>query len=192
MARLTRLSERMRRSRVATVHVALDRYYVFTMNRYQEEVDGYDALPSNPPASSVLVLTPPMKKRESATAVYADIADGWAAASLLMRDMLAARGVRYLHVLQPNQYFTRRVFSDQEARVARSDEQPFKPPVERGYPALTRAAAALTGREEFLDGTTAFDGETAAVYEDDCCHYTDRGSEILAEMIAAKLRRLKN
>src|SRR5687767_15551012 len=187
-ARLNRLSERMDRSRVAAVHFALDRYYRFTMTRYQKEVDGYDALPSNPPASSVLVLTPPMKTRESVTAVYEDIAAGWAAASLLMRDMLAARGVRYLHVLQPNQYFTRRVFSDEEARVARNDKQPFKQPVEQGYPVLARAAAALAGREEFLDGTAAFDGETAAVYEDDCCHYTDRGYEILAELIASRVR----
>ena len=187
-ARLNRLSERMRRSRVATVHFALDRYYVFTMNRYQEEAMSYDALPSNPPASSVLLLTPPMKNRESVTAVYEDIAAGWTTASLLMRDMLAARGVRYLHVLQPNQYFTRRVFSDEEARVARNDKQPFKQPVEQGYPVLARAAAALAGREEFLDGTAAFDGETAAVYEDDCCHYTDRGYEILAELIASRVR----
>src|SRR5687767_2512332 len=186
--RLNRLAERMHRSRVATVHFALDRYYVFTMNRYQEEVAAYDALPSNPPASSVLLLTPPMTNHESVTAVYEDIAAGWATASLLMRDMLAARGVRYLHVLQPNQYFTRRVFSDEEARVARNDKQPFKQPVERGYPVLARAAAVLAGREEFLDGTAAFDGETAAVYEDDCCHYTDRGYEILAELIASRVR----
>ena len=145
-------------------------------------------VPTNPPASSVLVLTPPMKKRESATAVYADIAAGWATASLLMHDMLAGRGVRYLHVLQPNQYFTRRVFSNEEARVARNNAQPFKQPVEHGYPALTRAAAAFAGREEFLDATAAFDGETAAVYEDDCCHYTNRGYEILAELIASRVR----
>ena len=187
--RLNRLSERMHRSRVAAVHFALDRYYVFTMTRYQKEVDGYDALPSNPPASSVLVLTPPMKKRESVTALYEDIAAGWTAASLLMRDMLAARGVRYLHVLQPNQYFTRRVFSDEEARIALNDKQPFKQPAEQGYPVLAGAAAALfAGKEEFVDGTTAFDRETAAVYEDDCCHYTDRGYEILAELIASSVR----
>jgi hypothetical protein len=187
-ARLNSLSQRMDRSRVAAVHFALDRYYVFTMTRYRQEVDGYDALPSNPPASSVLLLTPPMKKRESVTAVYEDIAAGWTTASLLMRDMLSARGVRYLHVLQPNQYFTRRVFSDAEGRIALNDNQPFKQPAEQGYPLLARAAAAFAGREEFVDGTAAFDGETAAVYEDDCCHYTDRGYEILAELIASKLR----
>ncbi|MGH9238953.1 MAG: hypothetical protein ACRD3G_13015 [Vicinamibacterales bacterium] len=186
--RLNRLGERLRRSPVATVHFALDRYYVFTMKRYQAEVAAYDALPSNPPASSVLVLTPPMKTRDTETVVYEDIAAGWASASLLMRDMLASRGVRYLHVLQPNQYFTRRVFGEEEARIALNDEQPFKQPAAQGYPVLARAAAAFAGKEEFVDGTTAFDSETAAVYEDDCCHYTDRGYEILAELIASKVR----
>lgn len=189
--RLNEIGRRMRRSRIATVHFALDRYYVFTMNRYQAAAAAYDTLPSNPPASSVLVLTPPMKTRDAEAVVYADIASSWTSASLLMRDMLAARGVPYLHVLQPNQYFTRRVFTDDEARVALNDRQPFKPPVERGYPVLIRATAAFEGREEFLDGTTAFDGEAAAVYEDDCCHYTDRGYEILAEVIARRVREMK-
>jgi hypothetical protein len=187
--RLNGLAERLRDSRIATVHFALDRYYVFTMNRYQAEGAAYDALPSNPPASSVLLLPPPMKKRDSEAVVYEDIAAGWASASLLMRDMLAARGVRYLHVMQPNQYFTRRVFSDDEARVALNAGQPFKLAVERGYPVLIRAAATLQTKEEFVDGTTVFDGEPAAVYEDDCCHYTDRGYELLAEMIASRVRR---
>ena len=186
--RLNRLGERMRRSRMATVHFALDRYYVFTMNRYQAEVAAFDALPSNPPASSVLLLTPPVTKRDQ-TVVYEDIAAGWTSASLLMGNMLASRGVRYLHVLQPNQYFTRHVFSDEEARVALNGSQPFKLAVERGYPVLIKARAALEGKEEFLDGTTAFDSEPAAVYEDDCCHYTDRGYEILAELIASRVRR---
>ena len=186
--RLNRLGERLRGSRIATVHFALDRYYVFTMNRYQAEVAAYDALPSNPPASSVLLLTPPMRKRDSETVVYEDIAAGWASASLLMRDMLAARGVRYVHVMQPNQYFTRRVFSVEEARVALNVGQPFKLAVERGYPVLLRTAATLQGKEEFVDGTPAFDSEPAAVYEDDCCHYTDRGYELLADMIASRVR----
>ena len=188
--RLNALAKRMRGGRIAAVHFALDRYYVFTMNRYQAAVRAYDALPANPPASSVLILTPPLRKRDTRDSVYADIASGWTSASLLMRDMLAARGVRYLHVLQPNQYFGRRVFSDEEARVARNDDQPFKQAVTIGYPLLERAMATLNGAEEFLDGTTVFDSERAAVYEDDCCHYTDRGYQLLAEAIAGRLRRV--
>ncbi len=161
------------------------------MNRYQADVAAYDALPSNPPASSVLLLTPPVKKRDSVAVVYEDIAAEWTAASLLMHDMLSARGVPYLHVLQPNQYFTSRAFSSEEARVALNDATPFKQSVSLGYPVLERATAALTAGEQFLDGTTAFDRERAAVYEDDCCHYTDRGYEILAEVIASRVREMK-
>ena len=187
--RLNRLAGRMRRNRIAAVHIALDRYYVFTMNRYQAETAAYDTLPSNPPASSILLLTPPVRNRDEAGAVYQDIATGWTAASLLMRDLLAARGVPYLHVLQPNQYFTRRNFSAEEARVALNNSTPFKKAVEAGYPVLERATAALIEKDQFVDGTKAFDGEPAAVYEDDCCHYTNRGYEILAELIAQHVRK---
>ena len=185
--RLNGLIDRMRRNRSAAIHVALDRYYRFTMNRYQAEVAAYDALPSNPPASSVLLLTPPVKKREGPGVVFDDIANDWTRASLLMHDLLAARGVSYLHVLQPNQYFTRRTFSDAEARVALNKDTPFKRAVENGYPALERAAAGLAAKEQFVDGTTALDREPAPVYEDDCCHYTDRGYEVLADLIAERV-----
>ena len=183
--RLNRLRDRMRSNRIAAVHVALDRYYVFTMNRYQTEAAAYDALPSNPPASSLVLLTPPTKARD-ALGVYEDIANGWTTASGLMHDLLAARGVPYLHVLQPNQYFTRRVFGADEARVALNSSTPFKRAVADGYPVLERAAITLGSKEQFVDGTAAFDNERVAVYEDDCCHYTDRGYEILAELIAAR------
>jgi hypothetical protein len=189
--RLNRLASAMRRNRFAAVHFALDRYYVFTMNRYKAETAAFDALPANPPAASVLLLTPPVKRRGSTEAVYADVAAGWAAASSLMHDMLAARGVPYLHVLQPNQYFTTRTFSAEEARIALNANQPFKRVVELGYPVLQREAAPLAAKEQFLDATAAFDREAAAMYEDDCCHYTDRGNEVLADVIARRVLEMR-
>ena len=39
--------------------------------------------------------------------------------------------------------------------------------------------------------TGIFDREASAVYMDDCCHYTDRGYEILAEIIANRVREMK-
>ena len=188
---LNRLADRMARTRIAAVHVALDRYYVFTMNRYRDAVAAYDALPSNPPASSILLLTPPLKPRPAAGEVYGDIAAAWMSASLLMHDMLAARGVPYLHVLQPNQYFAGHVFGDDEGRIALNDSTPFKSAVVNGYPVLRRAAESLAGRENFLDDTAAFDHEPAAVYEDDCCHYTDRGYAVLAGDIAERVLRME-
>ena len=63
-------------------------------------------------------------------------------ASLLMQQMLSSRGARYVHVLQPNQYFTTRPFAPGEAEVALADESPFKPGAEQGYPALERVVAS--------------------------------------------------
>jgi hypothetical protein len=105
--------------------------------------------------------------------------------------MLAARGVPYLHVLQPNQYFTTRTFSAEEARIALNANQPFKRVVELGYPVLQREAAPLAAKEQFLDATAAFDREAAAMYEDDCCHYTDRGNEVLADVIARRVLEMR-
>lgn len=68
-------------------------------------------------------------------------------------------------------------------------DTPFKRAVEGGYPVLERAAATLAGKERFVDGTAALDREPAAVYEVDCCHYTDRGYEILAELIAERVKK---
>jgi hypothetical protein len=38
-----------------------------------------------------------------------------------------------------------------------------------------------------VDGVHLFDRERAPVYIDNCCHYTRRGYEILADAIAAAL-----
>ena len=104
-----------------------------------------------------------------------------------MQQMLAARGARYVHVLQPNQYFTTRPFAPGEAEVALAADSPFKPGAEQGYPALERVVASGALAEAgvtFVDGVHLFDAERAPVYIDNCCHYTRRGYEILADAIA--------
>jgi hypothetical protein len=184
--RLNELSDRIGRNRSAAVNLVLDRYYAFTLGRYESERARFAELPANPPASSLVLVTPAVRPRE-AGGLYDDIAAGWASASLLMHDILAARGVPYVHVLQPNQYFTRRRFGADEARVALNPATPFKAPVENGYPALVRAGAGLSGKEHFVDATTLFDREPGVVYEDDCCHYTQLGNDRLADMIAARV-----
>ena len=168
------------------MHFVLDRYYEFTRNAYTAELARFAALPPNAADASLVLVTPSTKGRDDTT-LYADIAANWAEASRLMNDMLVERGARYVHVLQPNQYYTQRSFTEAEARLALNEGTPFKPPVERGYPELQRAAAALQQHVRFLDATTAFDDEPSPVYQDDCCHYTQLGNERLAEFIAARV-----
>ena len=102
-----------------------------------------------------------------------------------MEEMVTNRGWRYLHVLQPNQYYGGRAFSDDESRTALSEASPYRTSVERGYPVLIAAArSALIGRMQFLDASHVFDHEAAPMYIDNCCHYTLAGNRVLADAIA--------
>src|SRR5207244_8940794 len=104
----------------------------------------------------------------------------WRAASLLMQQMLAARGVPYIHVLQPNQYYTSRAFSDEERKVALNDASPFKPGAARGYPFLEKALEPGA-----FNAVHVFDNERAPMYVDDCCHCSVGGNRLLADFIAS-------
>jgi len=183
---LNRLAGLIGRTRMASVGVALDRYSQWRTSQYRTELARFAGLPPASGDSSLVVVVPPLAGRDE-TNVYEDIAADWVRGSTAMHTLLAAQSVPYVHVLQPNQYFTRRRFGADEARVALNPDTPFKAAVERGYPALLRAADALRRRESFLDATTVFDQETAAVYEDDCCHYTELGNRLLADAIAARV-----
>lgn len=145
----------------------------------------FDSLPSTPSADSLVGAIVPTEQRSGAM-LFEDIARNWARASVVMRTTLAAQGTTYVHVLQPNQYFTARPFTTEEAAVALTADSPFKSGVAQGYPALLKEAAAqgLDARTGFFDGTHIFSAESAPVYIDNCCHYSRVGYLRLADFIA--------
>jgi hypothetical protein len=109
---------------------------------------------------------------------------------MLMNALLEARGVPYFDFLQPNQYYSQKTFSPEEAKLALTDETPFKRGVENGYPALERELASrapANGRLKLANATRIFDNEPAPIYADNCCHYNARGNEMLADFIAATI-----
>ena len=174
-------------NRSAAVHAVLDWYYGRVSARYSLELGRFSNLPANPPENALIQATPPTRERES-PAVYSDIAGMWSGASLLMDEMVEARGGAYFHVLQPNQYFTTRRFGSAEAAIAINNASPYKTSIEEGYPALMAAAPTLTDAGvAFVDATSVFDRLDAAVYMDDCCHYTLEGNRALADLIAASI-----
>jgi hypothetical protein len=181
--RINHLVERLQRNRFAAVNFVLERLHRSATASYQAEVARFAALPSNPSEASLILATPSVTQRDESRAL-ADAAKSWSEASVLMHTMLAARGVPYFHVLQPNQYFTHRSFSAEEAKVARSDASLFKSSAEKGYPLLVKESESLKSRVNFLNATGIFDRESSAVYMDDCCHYTLRGNQLLADAIA--------
>ena len=182
-ARINSLADRIDRTRIAAVDFVLEQLYDRAQNAYARELGRFSNLPSKPSAASLVRVTPRAPGRVGST-LYQDIAQNWVSASVLMNQMLAARRIPFVHVLQPNQYASGRKFSPAEAAVALSDASPFKKPVERGYPDLRAASAALKPQVSFLDATGAFDREEAAMYMDNCCHYTLAGNRRLADVIA--------
>ena len=184
--RLNVLVDRIGRNRIAAVDFVLDQLHRRTFARYRAETVRFSALPSASLAQSLIQVTPPSAARSLAVERSA-IAANWARGSLLMHQLLAARAVPYVHVLQPNQYYGRRRFASGEARIAINDSSPFKTHAEAGYPLLLAGepkAILDEGGVRFFDGTAIFDAEPADVYVDDCCHYTLRGNEILADFVA--------
>jgi hypothetical protein len=187
-ARINHLVSRLGQNRSAAINFALERLHRSATVSYQAELARFGSLPSSPSESSLILATPSVAARDDSR-LFTDAARAWAEASTMMHTLLAARGVPYVHVLQPNQYFTTRTFGAEEARVARSDASPFKQSVEKGYPALVAEAAAraLATKINFLDASGVFDREPSAVYIDDCCHYTLRGNQVLADAIARRI-----
>lgn len=183
---LVRLARRANRTRSAALEFFYARWFERVSARYQAEQAAFDAAPAAPSSASVLHVTPRLAPR-TADGPFADMAANWASASLTMRDLLTARGIPYLHVLQPNQYFSKRRFTDEERRVALSEQSPFKPGAEQGYPFLVRQfeTGMLTGVPGEVNGVALFDeGPAGAVYMDNCCHLTLEGNTALAHAIS--------
>ena len=183
--RLNAAAARANRAASAALYLLHSRVHAVLERQYQAEVRRFDALPSAA-ATSMIRVTPKVRRR-SGGELPEDIARGWMQASLLMQQLLSPRGARYVHVLQPNQYFTTRPFAPGEAEVALVAGSPFKPGAEQGYPALERAVTSGAFGEAgmtFVNGIHLFDAERTPVYIDNCCHYTRRGYEILADAIA--------
>jgi hypothetical protein len=184
--RLAALAARAQRARLAVVHVVADRLYRRTFNEYSRELGRFSNLPSNASGNSLIQVTGRVRTRDEKD-LYSDMAEEWARASVLMNDLLAPRGVPYFHFLQPNQYYTRRSFSDAEAKVALSAESPYRTAAATGYPALIVASAKLLPRERFFNAVDAFNGEPSPVYMDNCCHYTRTGNYVLADFMARSI-----
>ena len=175
---LNDISERSNRTHFASVEFALRQYHGFLQRRYAQERVRFDRLPSVPPANSPIHVTPTVRPR-TGSALYEDIAAYWRNSSLLMQQLLAARGITYLHVLQPNQYYSTRVWPAGEKATVFNDGSPFKEGAANGYPFLEKALEPGA-----LNAVHIFDTVREPVYVDDCCHYTIAGNRVLADFIA--------
>ena len=123
------------------------------------------------------------------TRVLAEAVGVWERASLQMHQACRARGVPYLHPLQPNQYVPGSKPLDAQERANAYREGGLQQNVAWGYPLLFDAIPRIeAGGIEFHDLTRIFVDRQEPIYVDVCCHYNRAGNVVLARSIVEQLR----
>ncbi len=113
----------------------------------------------------------------------------WERSSFQMHQACQARGIPYVHLLQPNQYLEgSKPLSDWEKKHAIREDQPYRKGALRGYPGLKEAGTRLRTRGvDFHDLTDVFSETKETLYVDDCCHFNQAGAKLLSQDIAKTL-----
>ncbi|MCK6449156.1 MAG: hypothetical protein L6Q99_22395 [Planctomycetes bacterium] len=135
---------------------------------------------------SRLALGGPMIRGDLELPVQTSVAI-WKEASRNMRAMCTARHVPYLHVLQPTLHDDgAKPIHPEEVEKGAIDTD-WLEGVRTGYPLLRAAGAELEQEgERFVDASRIFANVAEPLYLDSC-HFGQRGNELLAEEIAARL-----
>lgn len=159
---------------------ALDRRELAALRRRMAALDRALAPQDKPPQ----VAGPPFEFADPA-AMYVELVEVWARASLEMESLSRGMGIQYLHFLQPNQYFEgSKVLSAEERRVAWDADVADAGRVAQAYPLLVERGRELAEQGvDFHDLTLMFRADPGDIYSDACCHYTRRGAEAVARAI---------
>jgi hypothetical protein len=180
---LTALRDHLNKAKLGSTHLILTLLTRNAQKQYSEALLAYDQLPYNPHTQNAFHLNQADGKYEIKAAVNR-AADYWRDSSILMNKIAQANDIQYFHIIQPNQYFSRRDFSDQEARIAIDPDHIYRQAAIDGYPELTKRFIQLKDNGVmFADGLAIVDDEVEPVYADSCCHFTPRGTELIADFI---------
>lgn len=108
----------------------------------------------------------------------------WLRSSRQLGLLAGANGIGFLHIVQPNQYYSGKAFTDDEKKIALSlpPGHEFRVAVAEGYRRLEAEP-----HPELVSAIHLYDAETADIYADNCCHVNARGETILAEFVAARV-----
>lgn len=121
--------------------------------------------------------------------LYDDAAAVWVRGSVLLDQLARENNMEYYHFLQPNQYVKgSKVLTAEERRTAYQEKYKTSQSALIGYPILIKQGRKLLERNiKFFDATMVFAKERETVYVDICCHYNERGKEVLAAYIMDKI-----
>ena len=133
----------------------------------------------------------PPEHFESDKAIYQHSTELWCRSSILLHQLCAARGIRYFHFLQPNQYVPdSKPIGREEAAEAIKEGSPMCLAIRACFPLMQAQAARLAeAGVEFNDLTQVFGDHPEPIYNDACCHLEVSGDLIMAKAIASRIER---
>jgi hypothetical protein len=128
---------------------------------------------------------PPNQFRDEAD-MMRQLVDDWERGSQLIADVCRARGIRYYHFLQPNQYVPgSKTLTGEERKTAFSPTRDTQRYVNVGYPLLREAGRRLVrAGVNFRDLSMIFAPIRDTLYVDVCCHFNRTGNELVAAEVA--------
>lgn len=173
-------------SRIATGYLISWLRARLSHDKYSQDVFELDRLRAPAKQSEQTYARIPVRPSVGEDEVFKDAVANWSSSSLMMKALLDQRNIPYFQFVQPNQYHASgRVFGKDEAAVAINEASDFRVGVLRGYPLLLAELQKL--QQAGVNSQSAinvFDKIAGPVYEDNCCHYNERGNTIFGEFIA--------
>lgn len=135
----------------------------------------------------------PAVPRQSPEENQRDAALLWARCSEQMHDLCKAKGIAYLHVLQPNQYVDNsKPLSDYEKENCFAGGQPMAETARSVFPKMVEEGKRLGERGiAFSDQTMVFRDITETLYVDPWCHFNQQGNDLLADAVFEQIQSLK-
>lgn len=136
----------------------------------------------------------PPQKFDSPEQIYEHCTEIWSRSSLMIHQLCLARGIRYFHFLQPNQYLegTKPIGPEETILAIRSDH-PYCAAVQSCFPRMRIAGTRLSEQGvSFFDLTDVFIDHPEPLYLDSCCHVNRAGDLLMASAIAAQIRQTIN
>lgn len=188
--RLRTALEELNNCRLATCYTFRWMYVTYLMKGYLKDLERLND-PDPAPQEFSLVHFNRSDEPLSDSQIIPRSVDVWANSSLIMHNLLLAKGISYFHFVQPNQYYaTNRQYTPAEKRIAFSGNSAFKEGASKGYPELvSRVGDLRVAGINVFNAVNIFDHVPEPVYADNCCHFNHRGNSILLAHIAENVTR---
>ncbi|MDQ1349710.1 MAG: hypothetical protein QG657_10 [Acidobacteriota bacterium] len=189
---LSRIVEKLDHTKSASLYLVYASYGKYLYKQYRGELVRFDTLikAAKPGAEASIVNMKYTPGIGSEPTLLAQVATLWYRSSFMMNSMMAGGLTgggesRYFHFLQPNQYYSKKIFTGKEQRDAVDGQSTYSNLVKIGYPVFEKVVGVLrrNGVKAF-SAVEIFDKIKETVFIDQCCHFNKLGNDIFADFIA--------